>query len=480
MKPNNQTLDRISQLKNQLFGISIISVLILTLTFILMVVFNNQNDAYNFIYIIVGSIVLFVFFMYALKKMQKIYYLAIDTLEQQHQDITISKLCEKECETQYMDLFNNMLDAFAIHELILDTNNKPKDYRFLLINPAFERMTGLKRDELIGRTVRDVLPETEQYWIDTYSQVALTGEPIRFEHYTKELDSYFEVCAYRLKPGQFACIFQNITRRKKAESEQQYLEKQLRQSHKMEALGTLAGGVAHDFNNLLMPIMGYTEMMLDDFSDNSEALFSLNEILNAASRAKKLAEQILTFSRRSKMKSEPVDLELVIAETIPLLRSIIPKSIEIKQHVIKKGHKVLVDPSQFQQIIMNLCTNAYHAIEKDDGVISISLNEQYLDEFLQWNGELLPSGQYLDLSIEDNGQGIDLETQERIFDPYFTTKEKGKGIGLGLSMVLGIVNRFNGGIYLKSTTGKGSCFHIYLPVIEADSDSKENVNNAHC
>ena len=529
MKTKNHNSDIIFQLKNQLLDIAIISALILSLPAFLIFTCNIQHNECKpidiiyciafllylmlgilskvlsfrirfysiiiiwcivFIGVIFDTIYIYssqtgLFFaglvlagvlLFAIKKMQTTYPIAIEILEKQNKDISISKLRQKESEMQYIDLFNNMLDAFAIHELIFDTNNNPKDYRFLLVNPAFESMIGLKGKEIIGKTVREIFPETEQYWINIYGQVALTGEAIRFEHFAKELNSYFEVCAYRPAPGQFACIFQNITRRKKAESEQQELENQLRQSHKMEALGTLAGGVAHDFNNLLMPIMGYTEMMLDDFSNNQEAVSSLSEILKAATRAKNLAEQILTFSRRSKPQYTNVDFEKIIDETIPLLRSIIPKSIEIRQDIEKNGHVVQGDPSQFQQIIMNLCTNAYHAIDQENGFISISLYKRHMDEFQQWNGEHVPSGQYLILSISDNGKGIDSETQERIFDPYFTTKEKGKGTGLGLSMVLGIVNRFNGGISLKSEIGIGTCFEIYLPVFQAENHTEENFN----
>jgi len=523
MKTNNQDSDKIIQLKNQLLDISMISVLIVSLPCFLIVAGNIQIEAFKLIYAIPSIAFIFYlmivmlsgvlsfrfrfcliviiwcivcitvildmifnntglifatflsvgFLIYVLNKMKKTYHQAINMLEKQHQDFSISKLRQKESETQYQDLFHNMLDAFAIHELILDNNNQPKDYRFLLVNPAFETMTGLNKEQLVGKTVLEVLPETEKYWIDTYSRVALTGEAFRFEHYTKELDSFFEVCAYCPKPGQFACIFRNITRRKKAEFEQQELENQLRQSHKLEALGTLAGGVAHDFNNLLMPIMGYTEMLLDDYSDYEDAVSNLNEILKAASRAKKLAEQILTFSRRSKMQFTTVDINKIIEETIPLLRATIPKSIEIKQDIEKKDHIVMGDPTQVQQIIMNLCTNAYHAIDENDGYILISLHEGQVDEFLQWNGDHLPSGKYIILSIADNGRGIDQETQERIFDPYFTTKDKGKGTGLGLSMVLGIVKRFNGGITLKSTINEGTCFDIFLPAIQTKNDTKE-------
>lgn len=526
MKTNNQDSDKIIQLKNQLLDISAISVLILSFPCFLIVACNIQHNEYKFICIIyciafllyLGiiflssvlslkfrfrsiviiwccvcitvlydliynsstqagcffiAILFVVVLIYVMKKMKTTYHLAINTLEKQHKDTSDSILRQKESETQYKDLFNNMLDAFAILEIISDTTNQPKDYRFLLINPAFETMTGLIKEELIGKSVREVLPETEQYWIDTYSQVALTGEPIRFEHYIKELNSFFEICAYCPKPGQFACIFQDITRRKKAESEQQELENQLRQSHKLEALGTLAGGVAHDFNNLLMPIMGYTEMLCDDYSDNEDIVSSLSEILKATSRAKIIAEQILTFSRRTKMLFTTVDIDKIIDETIPLLRATIPKSIEIKLDIEKKGYRVMGDPSHFQQIIMNLCTNAYHAIDRNDGLITVSLHEKYVDEFLQWNGDHLPSGKYIVLSIADNGHGMDNDTQERIFDPYFTTKEKGKGTGLGLSMVLGIVKRFNGGISLKSMINEGTCFNIFLPAIQISNETKE-------
>lgn len=422
--------------------------------------------------VLLGSILIF-----SLGKVQKEYYSAINSLDKQNQDLLISQKKLKESELQYNNLFENMLDAFAAHELILDENNKPLDYRFLMVNSAFETMTGLKSDEIIGKTVLEVLPNTEIYWIEEYGKVALTGEPVRFENYAQELDRFFEIRAYRSIPGQFACIFQDITRRKKAEIEQQELENQLRQSHKMEAVGTLAGGVAHDFNNLLMPIMGYTEMLIEDYPDNEDIQNNLNEILKAATRAKSLAEQILTFSRRKDMRFEPINVSDIIIETISLLRASIPKNIDIVKDIKIDNPIIMGDSVQLQQIVMNLCTNAYHAIEKDNGQISITLQNKTINEFILWNGEHLPAGDYLLLSISDNGHGIDAETQERIFDPYFTTKEKGKGTGLGLSVVLGIVNRFKGGIHLISTPEKGTRFDIYFPVIQDKLTSKNGNNN---
>lgn len=416
--------------------------------------------------------------VFALGKLQKEYFLALNALDTKNQNLKNSEKRLKESELQYNYLFENMLDAFAVHELMVDEKNQPINYRYLLANPAFETMIGLKSDQLIGKTAVDVLPKIEPYWIQTYGQVALTGSPIKFENYSTDLDRYFEICAYCPAPGQFACIFKDITRRKKAEDERKELENQLRQSHKMEALGTLAGGLAHDFNNFLMPVMGYTEMLIEDYSDNEDILSSLQEILKAAKRGKQLAEKVLTFSRRSNQQCTATCLEEIVSETLPLLRASIPTTIEIIDHIEKNGHMVMGDPVQLQQIIMNLSTNAYHAMEEGSGRITISLQSETIDkQILLWDGNYLIKGDYIKLTIEDDGHGIDEETQEKIFDPYFTTKEKGKGTGLGLSVVLGIVNRLNGGIKLTTSVGKGTCFDIYFPLIKSKERFSTPDNN---
>jgi len=437
-------------------------------------------------YAIVCIILLGGVLVFFLGKLQREFFETIQKLNINHNRLVDSERQLKESKLQnihlsenMLDLFEHMLDAFALHELILDDNNQPKDYRFLLVNPAFETMTGLKSEQLIGKTILEVFPKTEFYWIQTYGKVALTGSPIKFENYSQELNRYFEVKAYCPASGQFACIFQDITRRKKAEDERKDLENQLRQSHKMEALGTLAGGLAHDFNNYLMPVMGYTEMLLEDYSDNNDIQSSLNEILKAAKRGKQLAEQVLTFSRRANHQFIPINLETIILETLPMLRASIPRSIDIVDHIETHDQMIMGDPVQFQQVILNLCNNAYHAIEKDNGRIIISLKVETVNKkILLWNGDQLPEGEYLRLKIEDNGHGIDTETQEKIFDPYFTTKEKGRGTGLGLSVVLGIINRFNGSIKLTSAIGKGTRFDIYFPLItetiKAQHDNNDN------
>jgi signal transduction histidine kinase len=257
------------------------------------------------------------------------------------------------------------------------------------------------------------------------------------------------------------------------ECETQQTEKQIDLSQKLIALEKLAGGMAHDFNNLLMPIMGYTEMMLEDFSDHQEAVDSLNEILKTLIRAKNLTQQALIFSKRSIIHHEPVDLVSIMDETIPLLRETIPHSIEIKKHIESENNYVMGDPSQLQIIIMHLCTNASHAIDNANGCISISISKKHVDELISFNGDNLKSGNFIVLSVADNGSGIDIESQTCIFDPYFSTKDKGKGKGLGLSIVLGIVSRLNGGITFESTIDKGTCFEIFFPALEADNDTTD-------
>jgi signal transduction histidine kinase len=266
---------------------------------------------------------------------------------------------------------------------------------------------------------------------------------------------------------------QDLSNIHQEESDTQNNEKQVDLSHKLRALEKLAGGIAHDFNNLLMPIMGYTEMMLEDFSDNQDAVDNLNEILKTSIRAKNLTEQALTFSKRSIMQLELVDIVSIINETIPHLQETIPHSINIETHIESDCNYVMGDPSKLQIIIMHLCTNASHAIDKADSFISISLSKSYVEELLLFNRESLKSGNYIVLSIADSGHGIDLKIQECIFDPYFSTKEKGKGKGLGLSVVLGIVSRLNGGITFESTPGKGTCFNIFLPALEPDKNASD-------
>ncbi len=255
----------------------------------------------------------------------------------------------------------------------------------------------------------------------------------------------------------------------------QLLEEQLRQAQKMESIGTLAGGIAHDFNNLLSPIIGYSELLLLGRAVDSTITKPIQEILTAANRAKELVKQILTFSRRSEQKLAPLIVAPVIKEALKLLRSSIPSSIEIQQNINPECGAVLADPVQIHQIIMNLCTNAYQSIVGQSGIISVSLSPVILAHADIASKVGLQPGHYLKLVVEDSGEGIDQESLKRIFEPYFTTKEKGKGTGLGLAVVHGIVKNYGGEINVYSEPGKGTRFNIYLPVVSTETpQEKEN------
>ncbi|MGB3212841.1 MAG: response regulator [Desulforhopalus sp.] len=366
-------------------------------------------------------------------------------------------------EQNYFNLFSKMLDGFALHEIIC-REGKPVDYRFLSINPAFETQTGLKADDLLGKTVRDIMPDIEQHWIDTYGRVALTGEPITFENYSHEIDKYFEVAAYCPAPNQFACIFQDITFRKKAEQEKARLETELRRRHKMEAVGTLAGGIAHDFNNILAAILGYADMALEEIPATSPAKTQIQEVLKAGHRAKDLVKQILAFSRQEGQYREPVQLKTLIEEVVAFLKATIPPAVHLKLDLAPNCGSILADQTQIHRVLMNICTNGIQSMEDQGGTLSIALREIPLTERdLDPAAHLMP-GTYLMITISDTGMGIGKEYHDRIFDPYFTTKEFGKGSGMGLAVVHGIVKSHGGMIKFSSHLSKGTSFSTYFPI----------------
>ncbi|NWH05475.1 hybrid sensor histidine kinase/response regulator [Desulfobacter latus] len=248
-------------------------------------------------------------------------------------------------------------------------------------------------------------------------------------------------------------------------TEKKQIESRLRQAQKMEAIGTLAGGIAHDFNNILSGIFGYLQLAKFHILEPELAEKDLEKISEGAKRATLLTKQILTFSRHKWNDRRPVVVFPLIEETLKLLRSVIPSNIEIKNNIVSKS-MILADSTQIHQLAMNLCTNAYQAMENRGGVLTIGLNELVLGkDQLSHEKNLLP-GKYLKLEVSDTGPGIENAIQNKIFDPYFTTKKTGKGTGLGLAMVAGIVKKHNGFITVHSQPGEGACFKVFLPVID--------------
>jgi|GEM_PF-5859235 len=270
-------------------------------------------------------------------------------------------------------------------------------------------------------------------------------------------------------------VIQDISDLRQREKEKENLEQQLRQSQKMESLGTLAGGIAHDFNNILAPILGNTELLMEDLPPESRHLrFYLNEILTSSLRARDLVKQILTFSRQEPLEFSPIMIQPILKEALKLLRSTTPSSITIQTDIRKDCPGTRADATHVHQIILNLATNAAHAMEERGGTLEVSLIPVRLDVFRikkdRLDDRLVP-GNYIRLRVSDTGVGMEEKTIEKIFEPFFTTKQQQKGTGLGLSMVHGIVKSYAGCIQVYSTPGKGSQFDIYLPAEERGEDN---------
>jgi len=260
-------------------------------------------------------------------------------------------------------------------------------------------------------------------------------------------------------------IATNITSRKRAEQEKTDLETQIRTTQKMEAIGTLAGGIAHDFNNILVPIIAYTDMVMATEETGSATWQNLQEVYKAANRAKELVKQILTFSREREHETCPVQVVPVVKESLKLLKASLPSTIEVSQRLEGEGVTILADPTQIHQIVMNLCTNAYHAMREQGGLMEVALSQVEIGDGDDSPDSRLPPGLYLVLTVSDTGLGMDQATMERIFDPYFTTRKHGEGTGLGLAVVLGIVKKYGGDIRVYSEPGQGASFHVYFPVL---------------
>ncbi|MBU0464621.1 MAG: response regulator [Proteobacteria bacterium] len=243
----------------------------------------------------------------------------------------------------------------------------------------------------------------------------------------------------------------------------------------MESIGTLAGGIAHDFNNILFPILGYAEMLLEDIPEDSPFKDSLKGIYTSALRAKGLVKQILTFSRQDTNELKLMKMQPVVKEALKLIRSTIPTTIEIKQDINADCGVIKADPTQIHQIVMNLATNAYHAMEETGGDLKVSLKEMEFGILDLINPNMAP-GIYACLIVSDTGVGMDKSLTDKIFDPFFTTKAIGKGTGMGLSVVHGIVTAMGGAIHVYSEPGKGTQFHVYLPV--GKSLSEKQVTNS--
>ncbi|CAB1056839.1 multi-sensor hybrid histidine kinase [Olavius sp. associated proteobacterium Delta 1] len=306
----------------------------------------------------------------------------------------------------------------------------------------------------LRQMIEDIGTHPERYASNENENIRRNGERVRVTWMNKAIyDDESRV-------SEILCVGIDVTQKWQ-------LEKRLAQAQKMEAIGTLAGGIAHDFNNILSAIMGYTELSLIDIPQDSAVRKNLKQVLKAGGRAKELVQQILTYSRQREREMQPVKINLVVNEALKLLRASLPSTIQINND-IKSNLAVMSDPTNIHQVVMNLCTNAGHAMQENGGLLAVGLMDVDIDaDFAKRHLGLNP-GKYVRLTVSDTGHGMSPEVIERIFDPFFSTKNKGEGTGMGLSVVHGIVKSHGGTLTVDSTPGQGSVFKAFFPAIESE------------
>ncbi len=378
------------------------------------------------------------------------------------QDITSQKQTEAlvlATEQRHRKILMAAMDGFWIFD---------RQGRILEVNQTYCQMSGYTEQELLTKNVADLEAKKTPEEILAYVDEILQQGEVCFEtqHKKKDgsrIDVEMRVQYSPLQDELFVAFLRDVTDRKIAEQQRESLQKQLQQAQRLEAIGVLAGGIAHDFNNILGVMIGFTDMVLDDIPQDSQIRTDLEKVLRAGYRGKDLVGQILSFSRPCQEERINLQMRSIIKEVLKMLRASLPSTIKIKQKIDANCGLVEADPSQIHQIFMNLCTNAYHAMEDSGGVLTVEMRPALnLPASLQRKAQATES-RFVELIVSDTGVGIPADIIEQIFDPFFTTKEKGKGTGMGLSIAFGIVQKYDGMITLESTVGRGTTFHVFLP-----------------
>lgn len=390
-------------------------------------------------------------------------------------DITEWKQTEsalRESEFRFRSFFNTNPDGILLinfHGTILD------------VNRAFLRESGFCHEEMAQKHFREFVPSEDQARIVEAILAFKSGiaqdQPIRFSYTTKDgalvpvMAKGWLVVDEQSNPIYIGVFIHNLSKELALAEEKAALEKQVIHAQRSEAIGTLAGGIAHDFNNILGGIIGYTELALyrADSAMDAKIRDNLQRVLEGGNRAKNLVQQILRFSRHTPTVMEPFDLVPVIEESIQLLSSTLPSTITIQQQLAQVSGRILGDSTQMHQVVMNLATNALHAMGEKGGQLTIALDRIFLDEPRQFLSMAIPAGEYIQLQVIDTGCGMSPAVLERIFEPYFTTKNVNEGTGLGMAVVLGIIKSHQGLIEIESAIGTGTRFDIYLPLTQENA-----------
>ncbi len=389
----------------------------------------------------------------------------IQELEQKHAAHLKTAIELQKSEERFKALHDASFGGIIIHDqgLILDCNQSLSD------------ITGFTNDELVGMNgleliapeyLQQVLKNIENGYEHRYEVEGLRKDGSIYPLSIKGKNMPFKDHEVRV------IEFRDITERQLTEAENAQLEARLQQAHKMEAVGTLAGGIAHDFNNILGVILGYADLAYEDAPVGSEYSNDISQILVAANRAKDLVKQILDFSHQAQVTAVPIRLQPLIKEGMKMLRSSLPSTITIVDKMGDPPGTILADPTQIHQLLINLCTNAHHAMEPEGGVLTVELRETFVKQGRQPLAVHLTPGRYLEFTLSDTGSGIQPDLVEKIFDPYFTTKDTGKGTGMGLAIVHGIMKKYGGTITVESQLSAGSTFRVYFPVIDHDAQEE--------
>lgn len=406
-----------------------------------------------------------------LKQIQKDLRQSRDQLELRVQERT-QELSESEETTraQLMEI-ETYYNLTPIGLCILD-----KELRYVRVNERLADINGLPVSAHLGRTIRETVPAIADMAEETANRIMNTGESFSNIEFTVEtaerpgISRTTRTTWFPLKDthGQVTSIgvmVEEIT-------EQRQLEAQLRQSQKMEAIGTLAGGVAHDFNNILAAIIGFGEMVEEDLPPESPSIPRMQRILSAASRGTELVRQILAFSRKAEPMRTPLSLAPLVKDTIQFLRASLPTTIEIKLSMKAARDTILASPAELQQVLMNLVTNASFAMKEKGGILGINVtNVDFEPDSPVFDTDVEP-GEYVQIIVTDTGSGIAPHVMKRIFEPFFTTKEVGEGTGMGLPVVYGVVKSLHGTITVESEPGAGSTFRVFLPIARTDEKSE--------
>ncbi len=375
-------------------------------------------------------------------------------------DITHRKKTEKALADSHLR-FQNIFETAAAGMAIIEGNSQ----RVVEINSAAAQMVGAQAEQIKGQRLDQLiimpkdaatghLPLPTQFPVECLlNRDAESSLPILAS--TRE--TVFDDKLHGI------VSFVNIKKIKEAEATKRELEMRSNRAQHLESIGTLAGGIAHDFNNILFGILGFAELSLEDAELGSTQANNLNEIIQGGHRAKEMIRQILTFSRQDSVEKHVLDPAPLIKEALKLLRASIPSSIEIKSRFADKPYKIKSNPTHIHQVVMNLCTNAAHALDDGIGRIDISVDNVHMPSHVETSHGRIEKGDYVQLVVSDNGKGIPKEIIDRIYEPFFTTKSQGKGTGMGLSVVLGIVQANGGAIRVDSNPGKGTHFELFFP-----------------